>query len=48
MLVLDISRICISFVTFWSKQDYNDESQELANQIALETKLGKDLVKGEI
>lgn len=27
---------------------YNTENEELANQIALESDLGKDLVKGEI
>ena len=27
---------------------YNPENEELANQIALESELGKDLVKGEI
>ena len=35
-------------IVIHKNMDYNDESQELANQIALETKLGKDLVKGEI
>jgi len=28
--------------------DYNDKNQELANKIALESELGKDLVKGEL
>jgi hypothetical protein len=28
--------------------DYNDKNQELANQIALESELGKELVKGEL
>lgn len=27
---------------------YNPENEELANQIALESELGKDLVKGEL
>lgn len=27
---------------------YNTENEELANQIALESELGKDLVKGEL
>ena len=27
---------------------YNTENEQLANQIALESELGKDLVKGEI
>lgn len=28
--------------------DYNDKNQELANKIALESDLAKDLVKGEL
>lgn len=28
--------------------DYNDKNQELANKIALESELDKDLVKGEL
>ena len=27
---------------------YNPENEELANQIALESELGKDLIKGEL
>lgn len=27
---------------------YNTENEELANQIALESELGKDLIKGEL
>mgnify|MGYP003526313758 CR=1 FL=1 len=35
-------------IVIHKNMDYNDESQELANQIALETELGKGLIKGEI
>ncbi len=28
--------------------DYNDKNQELANKIALESDLAKDLIKGEL